>query len=517
MNLMQTSKKLDEWIDRINRQDVQHYFDHGNYIEINAVPKNHIYIPSETAKAFHNDDTFVRLAMGPFGSGKSTFCAHEIVKRATAMPYWSNGRRKARCVIVRNTSGELVTTVLQTWLSWFGDLGDIRKRQKPVLTLEHTFNDGKGIIELELVFLALDRPDDVKKLKSMEATFAYLNELNELPEAILSHIKGRVNGRYPSKQFCPESYWGGIICDTNPPDEDSWIYNQFVKNPTESYKIFKQPPGLIKDANDKWIQNPNCDNGANLSPDYYEKLAEGQKEGFIKVYCLGHFGLVETGKRVYPEYNDDIHSVSGLKAIQGLPIHLGWDFGLTPACVVFQFTPRGQFRVLKEYVAEGMGIRTFAKNIVMPGLMQDFPYNKVGESEGDPAGVAGDVIMEELSCIGELNNLGIKTNPASTNDLDVRIGAVRFFLNNMIDGAPGFLMDRENCPTLRKGFMSGYHYKRVNVKNDDRYQDKPNKNKFSHPHDGLQYGAMKFASEQIVKDRFQEKSVDMFNPVFQWQ
>ena len=31
--------------------------------------------------------------------------------------------------------------------------------------------------------------------------------------------------------------------------------------------------------------------------------------------------------------------------------------------------------------------------------------------------------------------------------------------------------------------MSGYHFKRVQIGSDERYQDDPNKNKYSHPHD----------------------------------
>lgn len=304
------------------------------------------------------------------------------------------------------------------------------------------------------------------------------------------------------------------------PDEDHWIYKDFELNPTPNYKIFHQPSGLLmnedgsfqKDKYGNYIANPNCDNYSNLSPDYYVKLAEKRSEGFIKVYCAGRYGIVESGKRVYPEYNDDLHSVPRLEAIQGLPIHLCWDFGLTPACIVFQMTPRGQFRILKEYLAEDMGIRTFAKNVVLPNLPVDFPYNKIGESECDPAGSASDAIMEELSCIGELNQLGIKTNAASTNDVDVRISSVRYFLNSMIDGQPALLLSREGAPVTRKGFINGYHFKRLSVSGDERFQDKPNKNRFSHPHDALQYGAMKFAAERVIDNKKTETKVDMYNP-----
>ena len=462
--------------------------------------------------------------MGPYGSGKSTICVNQIVRHACSMPVWRSGRRRAKWLIIRNTSGELQSTTLQTWLTWFGELGHIKKRQKPLLTYEHTFNDGNGLIELELVFIALDRDDDIRKLKSIEATAAYINELSEVPQSVLSHLIGRVNHRYPSQAFCSEPYWSGIIADTNPPDEDHWIFNDFEDNPTPNYQIFYQPSGLIqnndnsfaKDVDGNYIANSACDNYSNLSPDYYVKLAEKRSEGFIKVYCGGKYGIVESGKRVYPEYNDDIHSIARIEAIQGTVIHLGWDFGLTPACIVIQITSRGQVRILKEYIAEDMGIRTFAKSVVLPSLPVDFIYNKVGESEGDPAGSAGDTIMEELSCIGELNSLGIATQAASSNDIDVRISSVRYFLNAMIDGQPALLLSREGCPVLRKGFVNGYHFKRLSVSGDDRYQDKPNKNRFSHIHDALQYIMMKFASERVIENKVDKPKVDMFNPTFRW-
>lgn len=510
--------------DSYNKRTQTHITFEKDRTIIHGNESDKIYIPSATGRRFIDSTGFVDLVIGPYGSGKSTMCCQRIVKSVSLMPNWFNGRRKARWAVVRNTSGELVSTTLNTWLQWFGDLGDIRKRQKPLLTYEHTFNDGHGVIELELIFIALDRPEDVRKIKSLELTGVYLNELSELPQNVLSHFKGRVNGRFPSRSFCSVPHWSGIIADTNPPDEDHWIYRDFETENSTSYTVFHQPSGLLeckdgllKDSEGNYIQNPDADNAEHLSPTYYPKLAEKQSEGFIKVYCCGRYGLVESGKRVYPEYNDDIHSVPHIDAIQGEPLYLGWDFGLTPSCIVVQITARGQILVLKEYNAEDIGIKTFAKNIVIPRLAIDFVYNKVGASVGDPAGMKGDEIMEDLSCIGELNHLGIATDPAHTNDIDIRINAVRYFLNLMVDGKPTFMIDREKCPTLRKGFMSGYHFKRMSISGDERYQDKPNKNKYSHPHDALQYICMKFAGQD--RDPTDKPKIDPFanNTVFRWQ
>jgi Phage terminase large subunit len=524
-SLSNLRQDIDQMRQRLMRQDAHHIQFEEDHTVIYTAQGKRIYKASKTGDLFGRDETFVQLVMGPYGSGKSTMCIQKIVKQAALMPKWHNGRRRSKWLIIRNTSGELQSTTLQTWLTWFGELGDIKKRQKPLLTYEHTFNDGQGIIELELVFIALDRDEDIRKLKSIEATGAYINELSEVPQAVLHHLIGRVNHRYPSKAFCPDPYWSGIICDTNPPDEDHWIYKDFELNPTDNYKIIHQPSGLKinaqgvfeKDQKGNYIANPYCDNYEHLSSDYYVKLAEKRSEGFIKVYCAGSYGIVESGKRVYPEYNDDIHSSSVLSATQGLPIHLCWDFGLTPACIVFQISPRGRVLILKEYLAEDMGIRTFAQNVVLPSLPTDFPYNKIGVSEADPAGLASDGIVEELSCIGELCSLGINTSAAHTNDPAVRISSVRYFLNTMIDGQPALQLSREGCPVLRKGFVNGYHFKRLSISGDERFHDKPNKNRFSHPHDALQYGLMRFASDRITENKKDDKpAVDLFNPTVQW-
>ena len=135
-------------------------------------------------------------------------------------------------------------------------------------------------------------------------------------------------------------------------------------------------------------------------------------------------------------------------------------------------------------------------------------------SVADPAGNARNEIVEEMSCIGELNTLGIPTHSARTNDIDPRLGSVRYFLNRMVDGKPGFVLDKKQCPTLFKGFVKGYVYARVAVGGEERYKDKPNKNVYSHAMDGLGYGCLELASDRITNDKVESnKYENMFNPV----
>jgi hypothetical protein len=46
-----------------------------------------------------------------------------------------------------------------------------------------------------------------------------------------------------------------------------------------------------------------------------------------------------------------------------------------------------------------------------------------------------------------------------------------------------------SCKTLIKGFRGGYRYERLKSSGAAAFKDRPAKDKFSHPHDALQYGA----------------------------
>jgi hypothetical protein len=75
--------------------------------------------------------------------------------------------------------------------------------------------------------------------------------------------------------------------------------------------------------------------------------------------------------------------------------------------------------------------------------------------------------------------------PTHSNDVSLRLESVNATLQRMIDGESGLLIDPK-CVNIIKGFDGGYHYRRMQV-SGERYDEKPNKNRFSHIHDALQY------------------------------
>ena len=64
----------------------------------------------------------------------------------------------------------------------------------------------------------MDRPEDVRKVLSLEYTGAFINEARELPKAVVDGITMRV-GRYPSMKDGIGATWCGVVADTNAPDE----------------------------------------------------------------------------------------------------------------------------------------------------------------------------------------------------------------------------------------------------------------------------------------------------------
>ena len=171
----------------------------------------------EIVRAFMTSPAFVRGLRGPVGSGKSVACCVELFRRATTQqPSPLDGLRKTRWAVVRNTQPELRTTTIKTWLDWFPENAYGRFNWSPPFT--HRIR--KADLDCEVIFIALDKAEDVKKLLSLELTGAFINEAREAPKAVLDAVTMRV-GRYPSQRDGGPT-WSGVIMDTNAPDEDHW-------------------------------------------------------------------------------------------------------------------------------------------------------------------------------------------------------------------------------------------------------------------------------------------------------
>ena len=472
------------------------------------------------------DDSFFRGIRGPVGSGKSVGCCVEVFRRALEQKPNEDGVRKSRWAVIRNTNPQLRTTTIKTWLDWFPESDWGNYKWSVPYTHHITVND----LDLEVIFLALDRPEDVKKLLSLELTGIWVNEAREIPKSIIDACTMRV-GRYPSMREGGAS-WSGVICDTNAPEEDHWwaIMSGEVPIPDhipreqatmlvkpDNWRFFVQPPAMKETLNDKkevtsYSLNKDAENKKNILGTYYTNLIRGKTKSWIDVYVMNRLGLIQEGKPVYPDFVTETHLADEeIPVAVGIPLYVGIDFGLTPSAVFGQKV-RGRWLVQAEIVAIDMGVVRFAEL-----LRQEIATRFSGLDVyiyGDPAGDFR-AQTDESTPFQILRGAGLKAVPAPSNSVDLRLEAVASQLTKMSEGLPSFLIDRR-CQTLVKGFQGGYCYRRMQV-SGERYDDKPEKNMYSHIHDALQYmmlgageGRSLIAGQKPVKAFNARKGFDIF-------
>ncbi len=421
------------------------------------------YRASPTISRFHRDEGFVRALMGPFGSGKSVGCVMEILMRAAAQAPGGDGVRRSRWAAVRNSYRELKDTTLATWNEWVPAQLQTWRASDMATTIKWPG------VECEVLFRALDSPDDVGKLLSLELTGAWLNEAREIPRAIFDAVQGRV-GRYPSGG----KGWSGIILDTNPPDTDHWIYRVFEEQRPVGWSIYHQPGGLSAMA----------ENRENLHPQYYERLMQGKDPEWVNVYVHGKYGFVQDGKPIWPEYADEFHCAkTEIEVVKYEPLIVGIDFGLTPAAAICQDVA-GQWRTIDELATEDMGAQRFGQ--LLGQKLRAPPYFGLDiRFWGDPAGDQR-AQTDERTPFQILQALGINAIPAPTNDFTLRREAVASRMNMVDKGRPAFILSPK-ARIIRKGLMGGYRYRRLKVSGDEKYADVPDKNMYSHACEALQY------------------------------
>jgi hypothetical protein len=219
----------------------------------------------------------VRAIVGPIGSGKSSGCNLELLKRAASQAKGPDGYRHTRFAVVRNTYRELEDTTRKTFAQWIPEeLGQWREKD---FAFDLEFND----VRSEILFRALDRPQDVKKVLSLELTGCYFNELREIAQVIFQGMRGRV-GRYPSMAEGGPT-WHGVWGDSNPWATTSWQFKAFNEDRPDNFALFEQPDAT----------GPKAENLGNLVSGYYADLCEGQDQEWIDEYIHAKYPHSDRG------------------------------------------------------------------------------------------------------------------------------------------------------------------------------------------------------------------------------
>jgi hypothetical protein len=435
---------------------------------------------------FFQDRSHVSIIRGGIGSGTSTCCCMKIYTiGAIEQHKGPDGKRRSRWVIVRTTYPELKDTTLKTWLDWFPE--EVYGRMIWSRPMCHEVRIGD--VEMDVHFLALDDEGDVKKLRSLELTGAWINEAEFMNKAIVDEIESRT-GRYPAVKD-GGSVWDGVIMDMNAPSEDHWIPRMMgdVDYPDDvpeedrisrphNWAYFVQPPGLIEifGPDGKTIigyrTNPKAENLRWLKKGYYEEKIAGKDKRWIDSRVMNRITFVVDGEAVWPAFNPDTHMAPArLTPVEGHDVWVGLDFGRRPSAICMQEIG-GRIFVQMECRGYGMGAATFAP-LLKRFLTRNYPratnIRFVGDPKGRDKGQNDDRTAYEIFAA---NGMVVMPAPVKNNNLQTRLSVVESVLNESVNGLQRLCVSPEGCPTFKAAMMGRYRIKKQKEGDPEPLKDK---------------------------------------------
>jgi hypothetical protein len=450
-------------------------------------------------------DEFVRAIRGPIGSGTSTLCCVDLFRRGAQQKRGKDGYRYSRHAVVRLTNTMLETTTIQTWLQWFPEQHFGKFRYSSPFLHRIRYED----IVMDVYFMPCATEDDINRLLSLELTCAWINEARDVPKPIVDALTGRLR-RYPSKSDGGITFTG-LIMDTNAMSHDHWWPIMSGESPVpewmheedalllvkpSNWRFYTQPAAMLDvvegDRLVGYKPNPDAENVQHLNGGfkYYEQLMQGKRREWIQIYVQNKLGIEMSGRAVYDNFSETLHApMTGLQPIPDIPLIIGIDFGLTPAAVIMQ-KYNGRWLALSELVMIGMGAKRFAVRL-REYLSEKYPtWWEKRETQirfwADPAGTQRSQSDESQTPIIMMRTEGLAVKPAHTNDFALRRGAVENVMGGLVDGHARFLIDRHKAPVLFTACRGGYQYRRLQT-TEEKYTEEPDKNRYSHPAEALQY------------------------------
>jgi hypothetical protein len=449
------------------------------------------YQAGPTGQSLLDSRKFVKVIMGPIGSGKSTVAIMDLLQRAVEQKPFNNIRR-TKFGLMRNTTAQLKSTVKPLIDTWFvtmtkGTMGEWKLTDN-IFHAKFRMPDDT-IVDSEFCLLAADTPEDVRRLLSLELSAAWVEESREVDEAVFSGLQGRVN-RYPS-MVAGGVTRPGIVCSTNPPPLGSF-WHETIANPPKNTEVFIQPAAMLEDG----TLNPDRENKENLASDYYDNVMEGKSDGWTEVYLMNQYGAGDYGKPVFRKsFKKSFHvsPVPLMAVMQSVnPLLIGMDNGLQAAATIGQQDARGRVNVLDvAYVPqdETMGVESFMDTLLIPKLQAEYANFKKENILFvlDPACFQRSQ-SDEKTIAQVVTKRGYTAIKASTNNPELRIGAVEGLLVRQIDGKAGLLIDPK-CVHLINALEWGFRYKKMASGQETLTFDK---NHFSHISDSLQYFSLHY-------------------------
>ncbi len=414
-----------------------------------------------TQKGFITSRSEADLFAARMGEGKSA---------ALAWACWYHTRLNpgAQWAFIRDTWENLRDTTQKEFFYWFppGICGEYHASAK---TYRWRLEEMRG----EIQWLGMDDPKDASKLQSRALSAFAMDE--PAPAAYSGGISEFIFTTAMSRLRVPNMKWYASKLAENNPDESHWTFSRFVKPGTDGYACW---------------QTRDPENLDNLPDDYYEKLRKNyaDRPDLVDRFVDGKFGFQRLGKSVTPSWKDEIHLAKRLEPLEGVMLHILWDFGLNPTATITQITPTGHWNFLECLVGDDVGLFEHIEQTVKPRLQERFDGLQWDHTV-DPAGRQREQSSSERSALKVLREeLGGSIYPGVVDPRE-GIDALNAALSQIRDGVGMIQVDKRYAAPIWFALRGGWHYK---VSGAGIISDKAVKNVHSHPGDTARYGAARY-------------------------
>ncbi len=226
-----------------------------------------------------------------------------------------------------------------------------------------TFKNGS-----EILFRHFDEPN---KLKSLNLGFVEIEEMSEVPyetfKVLLSRMRQRVKPKWKNFTY-------RIFGHTNPEFNRGWIYETFVENHPENYRLITAPT-----TENRFLPQGYCD-----------ELKKLYDEKYYNIFVLAQNGE-SSSNLVVKDFTDK--NVREIKYQPELDLHITCDFNVDPMCWIFAHKTDDKVFYFDEIAMENT---TTAK--ACEEFLRRYPAHK-----GNVI-VNGDASGDNRSCTSEYTN-----------------------------------------------------------------------------------------------------------------
>jgi hypothetical protein len=428
----------------------------------------------------------VRVLTGPVGGGKSSGGFGATWVNAAKQPRWSDGVRRYRLLVLRDTYLNAWSQFVPFVEEWFprnqpGVIYEGAKSGPLDVTLKFAWPGDVGDVDYMLQLRALGdhRTDnDIENFfRGLPTTDIWLEEGDMLPETVYDKAFTRL-GRYPPRHTDGVGARDPtLFLISNQFLIGSWAYHRKMRGDWRpGIELFEQPGA----------RSPKAENLHNLSEGYYEDIESKSDERTITRQVHNEHVLPNAGKAVYTEFRDLVHS-GAVQLDPNLPLRIGMDGGLAtlnPAAVIGQRALYRQLRCKSEVTVEhGTDAPGFAKllndELGKPIYSRWAGYRKSIICTVDQSAQFGNAPGTPNWIMAVEARTGLVIRPSRTNNLAPRRAALRSTMTSMLGGQPGLIVDKEGCPKLRMALGGLFHYPKIRAGLASRDADTPAKN---HPY-----------------------------------